>query len=165
MSIFPIRTFPDPVLTMQASQVAVFDDDLLRLVDDMFATMYDAPGVGLAAPQIGISKQLFVADVGEGPLVMINPEVVAVSGKWKFEEGCLSVPGLRGYVERPSTVQVDYLDEDGQPRRVVAKDFLATVCQHELDHLDGVLYVDRISDPSKFSFSEEFERHHLDDSA
>ena len=93
MAIYPIRTFPDPVLSMNAAEVTDFGTELAKLADDMFETMYAAPGVGLAAPQIGISKRFFVADAGDGPFVMANPEIVETSGKWKFEEGCLSVPG------------------------------------------------------------------------
>ena len=114
MAIYPIRTFPDPVLAMEARSVSEFDDDLKRLTDDMFETMYEAPGVGLAAPQIGVSKRVFVADIGEGPFLMVNPTIVELSGALKFEEGCLSIPGRYWDIKRS-----DYAREKGSTPGVV----------------------------------------------
>jgi peptide deformylase len=145
MAIFPIRTFPDPVLTMKAPEIALFDDDLRRLVDDMFETMYEAPGVGLAAPQIGVSKQIFVADIGEGPFVMINPKVVATSGKWKSEGGCLSVPGRYWQIKRPEFARAEGFGIDGEAVTYEGEDLMGRVLQHEIDHLDGTLLLNRLN--------------------
>ncbi|GMQ93161.1 MAG: peptide deformylase [Acidimicrobiia bacterium] len=139
MAIFPIRTFPDPVLTMNASVVSTFDDDLERLIDDLVHTMYDAPGVGLAAPQIGISKRIFVADVGEGPFAMINPRIVETSGKWKFEEGCLSVPDRYWNIKRADYAKAEGFGLDGEPVMFEGDEMIGRVLQHEIDHLDGTL--------------------------
>lgn len=145
MAIFPIRTFPDPVLAMKAPAISVFDDDLLRLVDDMLETMYEAPGVGLAAPQIGISKQLFVADIGDGPFVMVNPAIVATTGKWKFEEGCLSVPGRYWLIKRPEFARAEGLGLDGEPVFYEGDDLMGRVLQHEIDHLKGTLLLNHLN--------------------
>jgi len=144
MAVFPIRQFPDPVLRTPASDVTEFDADLARLVDDMFETMYDAPGVGLAAPQIGISKRLFVTDIGDGPFVMINPEIVATSGKWSFEEGCLSVPSRFWEFSRPSHARAVGLDTSGERVEYEGDELLGRVLQHEIDHLNGLIILDRI---------------------
>ncbi len=144
MAIYPIRTFPDPVLSMPASNVMEFDADLARLVEDMFETMYDAPGVGLAAPQIGIPKRLFVADAGDGPFVMANPEIVETSGKWKFEEGCLSVPGRYWMIKRPDYARAEGLDVDGNPVTYEGDELMGRVLQHEIDHLHGKLLLTRL---------------------
>ena len=145
MPIYPIRTFPDPVLAMRASDVTVFDDDLRRLADDMLETMYDAPGVGLAAPQVGISKRIFVADIGDGPFVMVNPEIVETSGKWKFEEGCLSVPGRHWTIKRPDYARASGVDLDGSPVEFEGDELMGRVLQHEIDHLNGTLLLERLS--------------------
>jgi len=139
MAVFPIRTFPDPVLSMNASTVLTFDDDLARLVDDMFETMYEAPGVGLAAPQIGISKRIFVADVGEGPFVMINPEIVTTTGKWKFDEGCLSVPDRYWLIKRAGYARAEGAGIDGASVSFEGDELMGRVLQHEIDHLSGTL--------------------------
>lgn len=145
MAIFPIRTFPDPVLTLNASEVTSFDDDLARLVDDMFETMYDAPGVGLAAPQIGISKRIFVADAGDGPFVMVNPHIEESSGKWKFEEGCLSVPGRYWNIKRADFVRAVGQGLKGEPVEYEGHELLGRVLQHEIDHLGGTLLLEHLS--------------------
>lgn len=144
MAIFPIRTFPDPVLRSPAADVVDFDEDLARLVEDMLDTMYEAPGVGLAAPQIGISKRLFVADIGEGPLVMANPELVEQSDTWTFEEGCLSVPGRFWEISRPAFARARGLDLGGEPVEYAGEELMGRVLQHELDHLDGVLLLEHL---------------------
>jgi len=144
MAIYPIRTFPDPVLSMTASTVTEFDDDLARLVEDMFDTMSDAPGVGLAAPQIGVSKRLFVADIGEGPLVMVNPTIISTEGRWKFEEGCLSIPGKYWTIKRFDYVVVEGWNVEGEPVIYEGDELLGRVLQHEIDHLDGVLLLARL---------------------
>jgi peptide deformylase len=145
MAIFPIRTFPDPVLTMRASPVVDFDDDLRRLTDDMLETMYDAPGVGLAAPQIGIPKQVFVADVGEGPFVLVNPRIVETEGKWKYEEGCLSVPGRYWNIKRADFARAVGSDLDGNQAEFAGDELMGRVLQHEIDHLNGTLLIERLS--------------------
>ena len=144
MAIYPIRVFPDPVLTMSASTVTDFDEDLAKLADDMLMTMYDAPGVGLAAPQIGISKRIFVADAGDGPFAMVNPEIVETSGKWKFEEGCLSVPGHYWHIKRPDYARAEGLDLDGNPVTYEGDELMGRVLQHEIDHLNGTLLLERL---------------------
>jgi peptide deformylase len=145
MAIYPIRTFPDPVLSMRATTVTEFDDDLRRLTEDMFETMLDAPGVGLAAPQIGIPKRVFVADIGEGQFVMVNPEIVETAGKWKFEEGCLSVPGRYWNIKRADYARARGVDLGGQPVEFEGDELMGRVLQHETDHLSGVLLLDRLS--------------------
>lgn len=144
MAIYPIRTFPDPVLTMKASEVTEFDETIAKLRDDMLETMYAAPGVGLAAHQIGISKRLFVADVGQGPFVMVNPEIVEVAGKWKFEEGCLSVPDQYWMITRPDYARASGVDIDGNPVEFEGDELMGRVLQHEIDHLNGTLLLSHL---------------------
>ncbi|NHZ70839.1 MAG: peptide deformylase [Proteobacteria bacterium] len=149
MAIYPIRTFPDPVLHMDAVAVTSFDEDLSRLVDDMFETMYEAPGVGLAAPQIGISKRVFVADIGEGPFVMVNPKIVETAGKWKFEEGCLSVPGHYWQIKRHDFARAEGYDTTGEPVSFEGDELLGRVLQHEIDHLNGLLLLSHLGARTK----------------
>lgn len=144
MAIFPIRTFGDPVLRIAADRVSEFSSALERLIDDMLETMYDAPGVGLAAPQIGVSKQIFVADVGDGPFVMANPEIVETSGSWSFDEGCLSVPERFWPIKRPDFARARGLDRDGAVLEVEGDELLGRVLQHEIDHLNGMLLIGRL---------------------
>jgi peptide deformylase len=144
MAIFPIRTWGDLGLTTPAEEVTEIDAALRRLVDDMFETMYDAPGVGLAAPQIGVTKRIFVFDVGEGQRVAINPELVETSGEWEFDEGCLSVPEKFWPLVRPSFARVRATDLDGDPVEYAGEEVLGRVLQHETDHLDGLLILDRL---------------------
>jgi peptide deformylase len=144
MAIFPIRVYPDPVLRSEAALVEVFDDELRRLTDDMLETMYDAPGVGLAAPQIGISKRVFVADIGDGPFVMINPEIVETDGEWMFEEGCLSIPEHWWEFARPSYARAVGQDLDGNTVEYEGDELMGRVLQHETDHLYGKLLIDRL---------------------
>jgi peptide deformylase len=176
MAILKVSKMGNPVLRRTAEEIPkreIKGERIQRLIADMFDTMDEYGGVGLAAPQVHEPVRLALIefsadgaryDVGEAQplLVLFNARVTALdetpSGFW---EGCLSMPGLRGYVERPSKIRVDYLDEQAEPQQRVAEGFLATVCQHELDHLDGVLYVDRITDPSRFAFLEEYTRYHL----
>ena len=155
MAIYPIRTFPDPVLTMRAAPVLTFDDDLRRLVADLFDTMYDAPGVGLAANQVNIARRFIVVDAGNkkdddgetrSPMVLINPEIVAQGGTLgSYEEGCLSLPDIHVEIERPEAITVRYLDLEGAQQELATEGFLATVIQHEVDHLDGKLIIDFLS--------------------
>ncbi len=153
-----IITLPDPVLRRKARPIKTFNKDLQTLIDDMIETMREAPGVGLAAPQVGISERLIVVEYGEdtedengeiveGPkklYVLINPEIVKTSEEKELGvEGCLSIPALVGEVERFSKIQVKGLNRRGQPTKVKAEGWLARIFQHEIDHLDGVLYPDR----------------------
>jgi peptide deformylase len=144
MAIFPIRTFGDPVLRTSAEPVDDFSNALERLIEDMLETMYDAPGVGLAAPQIGVSKRVFVADVGDGPLVMVNPEIVETSGSWTFDEGCLSVPARFWPIKRPGFARARGLDRAGNDLEIEGEELLGRVLQHEIDHLAGMLLLERL---------------------
>jgi peptide deformylase len=149
MALLPILRYPDPRLQKVARPVEAIDAHLKALIGDMFETMYDAKGVGLAATQVDIHQRLVVIDVSEThdqPLVLINPELVWVSEERILgEEGCLSVPGIYDGVERAAQVRVRALDENGQPRQIEAKDFLAVCIQHELDHLAGKVFVQYLS--------------------
>jgi peptide deformylase len=148
--IYPIVKFPDPILQQPAEPVTVFDAELRKLVDDMFTSMYDAQGIGLAAPQIGISKRLTVIDLSfqkkpEEKIVLINPEVVEIKGKQVEEEGCLSLPEIRDRVVRAAEVKVRAQDAEGKPIEVEGTELLARAIQHEIDHLDGILFIFRLS--------------------
>ena len=148
MSLLHILTFPDPRLREHAKPVAVVDDGVRRIVDDMFETMYAAPGIGLAAIQVGIARRIVVIDVSEdhnAPLCLINPEILERRGVEEMEEGCLSVPGFSETVTRADQVLVRALDRDGNPFELNADGLLAVCIQHEIDHLDGKLFVDYIS--------------------
>lgn len=139
-----IRVWGDPVLRQPGAPVETIDDALLKLVDDMLQTMYDAPGVGLAAQQVGVLQQVFVFDVGEGPGVLLNPEIVETSDEWTYEEGCLSVPGLFFPITRPETVHIRGLDLDGNAVSYEGHELLGRVFLHETDHLQGTLLLDRL---------------------
>jgi peptide deformylase len=151
MALLPILVAPDPVLKTKASSVDAVDDALRHLMDDMLETMYDAPGIGLAAPQIGVSQRVIVMDIAredepKAPLCMVNPELVWVSDQdATYEEGCLSVPEHYADVVRPAEIRVRYLDRDGQQQELQTGGLLATVIQHEMDHLDGILFIDHLS--------------------
>ena len=151
MALLPIITAPDPRLKTVASRVDAVDDDIRRLMDDMLETMYAAPGVGLAAPQVGISKRVIVVDVARTgdapePMQMANPEIIeASSERSTVEEGCLSLPEHFAEVKRPERVRIRYLDRENEIRERDMDGFLATCIQHEIDHLDGILFVDHIS--------------------
>jgi peptide deformylase len=148
MAPYEIRVIGDPVLRQRAVEVTNIDGALVRLVDDMVDTMYDAPGVGLAAPQIGVQKRLFVWDLGDGngPQAIVNPRIEESDGEWTYEEGCLSVPGLSWEIVRPDRVHVVGLDLDGNDVSFEASEFAGRMFQHELDHLDGVLLVERLDE-------------------
>lgn len=151
MAKLPIVTLPDPVLRQVSSAVERVDPALLRLADDMLETMYAAPGIGLAAVQVGVPRRLLVLDVaGEDeprqPLTIINPEIVTLgSEKRGYEEGCLSIPDVRVEIERPAALTVRYIDREGIRRELAADGLLATAIQHEMDHLDGRLIIDFLS--------------------
>jgi peptide deformylase len=148
--VYPIVKFPDPILQRPTEPVTAFDEDLRRLVDDMFESMYVAHGIGLAAPQIGIPKRLTVIDLSfqknpEDRIALINPEVVTKEGKIYEEEGCLSLPDIREKVARAAKVKIRAQDLEGKWFERDADDLLARAFQHEIDHLDGVLFIFRIS--------------------
>lgn len=148
MSILEIVKYPDPILTEECEPVEVFDDALGKLLDDMRETMYEASGIGLAAPQVGILKRITVVDVDqeEGSLIeLINPVIVAKAGKVTGEEGCLSIPEYREVVQRSETIAVRAQDRNGEEFELEADELLAICIQHEIDHLDGVLFIDRLS--------------------
>ncbi len=143
---YSIRTFGDPVLKSEAAPVADIDGKIVRLVDDMFTTLYRSDnGLALAAPQIGVQKQVFVWDFGEDPTVVFNPEIVESDGEWVYEEGCLSIPGLYVEIVRPKTVLLRGVDIDGNTVEWEADEVQARMFQHELDHLHGVLMFERMT--------------------
>ena len=143
MSLLDVRVLGDPILRQQTTPVVAVTDELRRLIDDMFDTMYAAKGIGLAAPQVGRVERIAVIDVGEGtPFVVVNPAIVGADGSAKAEEGCLSIPEVYGDVERAERVVVRALDRDGRPFEVEASDLLARCLQHEIDHLHGKLFID-----------------------
>lgn len=148
MAPYEIRIIGDPVLKQQAAEVANIDANLVRLADAMVETMYAAPGIGLAAPQVGIQKRLFVWDLddGTGAHAMINPRIVESDGEWTYVEGCLSVPGLSWEITRPNHVHVVGRDLDGNEVSFEASELEGRMFQHELDHLDGVLLVERLDE-------------------
>ncbi len=146
MPSYSVRTYGDPVLKQVAREVDQIDGALAKLVDDMVETMYDAVGAGLAAPQVGVQKRVFVYDVGDGPEALINPEIVETEGEWYHDEGCLSIPGLRLGIVRPNRVHVRGFDLEGNERSLEGEEFLGRVFLHEVDHLDGVLMIERLDE-------------------
>lgn len=178
MAILKVARMGHPVLRQKAREVEqdeIGSPELERLIEDMIETMHEYSGIGLAAPQVHASLKLALIEIDEDnprydeeggqPLtVFINPKVTVLDKDLQgFWEGCLSVPEMRGYVERPRKIRVDYLDREGKSKSIEAEDFLATVFQHELDHLDGVLYIDRIRDTKKLAFLEEYQRYCRDE--
>lgn len=146
---YDVRVIGDPVLRQVATDVTDIDSKLVRLSEDMLATMYAEPGIGLAAPQIGVQKRFFVYDVGAGPEAIVNPVVEEASGEWYFEEGCLSVPGLSWEIRRPKEIYVTGFDLHGNEVTLEADELLSRLIQHELDHLDGVLLIDHLDDDTR----------------
>lgn len=148
MAILTIRCVPDPVLRRRAKRVTALDAKIQKLIDDMLETMPAVHGVGLAAPQVGVSLRLVVIGLPEEePLVLVNPEIVKRSGEREVEEGCLSIPGYRGKLKRSEVVVVKARDRDWKEFRLKGTDLLGHVLEHELDHLNGVLYIDSIENP------------------
>lgn len=165
MAIRAIRKYPDPVLRKKGAAVNVFDDGLRRLVDDMVETMYDEPGVGLAAPQIGVSLRLFVIDmtIGEKPdalIVLANPKIVSTSGHVIEEEGCLSVPGIRAEIPRAESVEIRGIGLDQKEVSFKASGYLARAFQHETDHLNGILIWDRMGKIQREILKNDWKRFH-----
>jgi peptide deformylase len=150
MSLRKIYQYPEPVLRKETSEITTFDEHLSRLVDDMAETMYDAPGIGLAAPQIGESLALIVVDISTGEeeskfMPMVNPQIVEHEGSQVDEEGCLSVPELTANVTRHKKVRVQFQDLEGKEQELTTEDRFAVVLQHEIDHLNGILFIDHLS--------------------
>ncbi len=151
MAILPIITLPDPVLRKRAAPIERVDAELKRLMDDLLLTMYDAPGIGLAAPQVGILRRLIVMDPARDeepkePLVMVNPEIVLRSEEMRLhEEGCLSIPDVTAEIERPARARVRFIDRAGKPTEIELEGIWSTLVQHEIDHLNGVLFIDHLS--------------------
>jgi peptide deformylase len=151
MAVIPILTLPDPVLRKKAKPIERVDGELRRLMDDMLATMYGAPGIGLAAPQVGVLRRLIVMDPAKdeapkSPLVMVNPEILERSEEMRtHEEGCLSIPDFTAEIERPAKTRVSYIDREGKKREADLEGIWSTLVQHEIDHLNGVLFIDYLS--------------------
>ena len=164
MAILNILEFPDPRLRTIAKAVERVDDDLRQLIDDMFETMYDAPGIGLAATQVNVHKRLVVMDLSEDknePMVFINPEFESLTDEVEqYQEGCLSVPGFYENVDRPQKVKIKALDRDGQPFELIAEGLLAVCIQHECDHLNGKLFVDYLSTLKRDRIKKKLEKQH-----
>lgn len=144
MAIRNIRQEGDSLLRKTCREVKEITPRIRELIEDMIETMYEAEGVGLAAPQVGVLKRLFVVDIGDGPIVMINPEIIEVSGEQTGPEGCLSVVGYQGEVTRPNYVKMTGFDEEMKPVTIEAEEFLARALCHEYDHLNGILYIDKV---------------------
>ncbi len=154
-----IRTFGDPVLKTKAAPVTDIDGKIARLVDEMFDTLYTSDsGIGLAAPQIGVQKQIFVWDMDDQPMVVINPEIVESSGEWVYDEGCLSIPGLYVEMLRPNHVLMRGVDLDGNVVEIEADELEGRLFQHELDHLNGVLMFDRMTPEQRKEALTEYRR-------
>ena len=151
MAVLPILTLPDPVLRKKAKPVERVDAELRRLMDDMLATMYDAPGIGLAAPQVGVLRRLIVMDPAKdeapkSPIVMVNPEILERSQEMRVhEEGCLSIPDFTAEIERPAKTRVSYVDPQGKKQEAELEGIWSTLVQHEIDHLNGRLFISHVS--------------------
>lgn len=154
--------FGDPVLRQRAPEVTELDGDLARLVDTMMETMHEAQGVGLAAPQVGVQKRLYTYDVGEVAGVLVNPEIVESSGEWVYDEGCLSVPGLSFEIVRPKVVTARGIDLDGNEVVIEGDELMGRLIQHEIDHLDGVLLLDRLEADARKAALRELRQRALD---
>jgi peptide deformylase len=165
MALLPILEFPDPRLRTRAQPVAQVDGAMRTLIDDMFQTMYAAPGIGLAATQVNVHKRLLVVDVSEArnqPLALINPEIVARDGIEESEEGCLSVPGIYDKVTRADKIRVRALDRNGKQVEFNADGLLAVCIQHEMDHLEGKLFVDYLSELKRTRIRKKLEKERKD---
>lgn len=152
MAVLPLRHLPDPVLRRKAKRIRTIDAALQKLIDDMIETMHAENGVGLAANQVGVLQRVVVIQLpdDEQATVLINPEIIRREGEVEVREGCLSIPGYRGDIKRSVTVRVKALDRGGKPFRVKGQELLAEALEHETDHLNGILYIDHITDPESF---------------
>jgi peptide deformylase len=156
---YHIRTYGDPVLKSKAAEVADINGKIARLVDDMFETLYESEsGIALAAPQIGVQKQIFVWEIDDEPMAMINPQIVESSGEWVYDEGCLSIPGLYVEMLRPNNVLVRGFTVDGEEIEIEAGELMGRMFQHEIDHLHGVLMFDRMTPEQRKEAMREYRR-------
>lgn len=146
---YEIRLIGDPVLRSRAAEISDVNGALVQLAEDMVTTMYEAPGLGLAAPQVGVQKRMFVYDVGDGPQAIINPEIREADGEWAYDEGCLSIPDLTFELIRPKQIHLVGYDLQGNELSIEADELLSRCFQHELDHLDGVLFIERLDDDDR----------------
>lgn len=164
MAILDILTYPNPELKKISEPVKEVDESIKTLIDDMFETMYAAPGIGLAAPQVGALKRVIVLDIGERdggqgtPLALVNPEIISSTGETTFEEGCLSVPEFTADVVRAEEVKIKGMNRKGESVEIEADGLLAIVLQHEIDHLDGILFVDRLGLVKRDIFKRKFKK-------
>lgn len=163
MAVLEIKKYPDNILRIKAEPVRKIDSTILSLIDDMTETMYAAPGVGLAATQVGVSLRIMVVDVGlkeegSGLIVLINPEIISVHGEIEEEEGCLSVPDYKAQIKRAEIITVRGLDKEGREIEIESTSLLARVIQHEIDHLNGVLIIDRMSPIKRELFKKKFRK-------
>lgn len=164
MALLEIKKYPEKALKEKAAPVEGINDEILRLIDDMVETMYAAPGIGLAAPQVGVSKRVIIVDVSlreeeKTPLiVLINPEIITYESEIDSEEGCLSIPGYITRVKRAERVLVRGFDREGNPVEIEANGLLSRALQHEIDHLDGILIIDRISSIKREFFKKRFQK-------
>jgi peptide deformylase len=149
MNTMPIRLFGDPVLTQVTTEITDIDGRIATLAETMIETMYEAPGSGLAANQVGVQKRMFVYDKGDGPIVVVNPAIVESEGEWTFEEGCLSVPGLSWEITRPNRVHLVGRDLDGNEISIETDEYEGRIFQHEMDHLNGILLVERLDEDQR----------------
>ncbi|HOB08455.1 MAG TPA: peptide deformylase [Limnochordia bacterium] len=154
MAVLKVIKAGDPILRQPTQPVTRITKRVSRLIEDMIETMYAVDGVGLAAPQVGVSKKIAVIDVGEGPIALINPKIIEGSGEDIDVEGCLSVPGKQAYVKRMATVKVQALNEKGKPVQIEAEGLLARALQHEIDHLNGILFTDLVDEKDIFEGEE-----------
>lgn len=151
MAVYTIVEIGDEILREKAKPVKSINSNIVKLLDNLVDTMYNARGAGLAAPQIGVAKRVAVVDIGEGLYELINPEIISSSGQETDTEGCLSIPGIVGDVARAEIIKVRYLDRHGKVKNLTAKGMLARAMQHEIDHLDGILYIDRAANIRKLN--------------
>jgi len=149
VNTLPIRVYGDPVLNQATTPVEDINGRIAALAEVMIETMYEAPGAGLAANQIGVQKRLFVYDQGDGPVVVVNPVIVETDGEWTFEEGCLSVPGLSWEITRPNAVHLTGYDLDGNEIDIETDEYEGRIFQHEMDHLEGILLVERLDEDQR----------------
>jgi peptide deformylase len=162
---YEIRVLGDPVLKSRAAEVTTIDARLVRTCDEMLASMYAAPGIGLAAPQVGIQQRFFVYDIGDGPRTLINPVIAESRGEWVYEEGCLSIPGLYLEIVRPKEILITGVDLDGNDVAIEADELLARLFQHELDHLDGRLMLEQLDEDERKKALREWRRLQLEGEA
>ncbi len=152
MAIRNLRLDEDPILRKKSRPITDINERIKTLADDMLETMYQAEGVGLAAPQVGVLRRIITVDIGEGAYVMINPEILEQEGEVVDSEGCLSFPDVTGYVKRPKKIKVKYTDLDGEDHEIEGEDLMARCVCHEVDHLNGIVFVDKLCEPTEVNY-------------